>query len=104
IGACRALTDRISWTLILDLVIEPDEQRRGHGRKLVEFLIERAGARNVMLHSVPGAEGFYQRMSFRRLRTAMARFGDVERATLLGYADSEIPDSEATRGGIYLSV
>jgi aralkylamine N-acetyltransferase len=87
VGAGRALSDRVSWTVIFDVVVEPEYQGKGCGRAIVESLVQQAGASNVLLHSVPGKEEFYGAMGFRMLRTAMARFPDNERAAELGYLD-----------------
>jgi predicted N-acetyltransferase YhbS len=87
IGAGRAISDRVSWTVIFDVVVEPEYQGRGCGRAIVESLVQQAGATNVLLHSVPGKEEFYGAMGFRKLRTAMARFPNNERAAELGYLE-----------------
>jgi aralkylamine N-acetyltransferase len=87
IGAGRAISDRVSWTVIFDVVVEPEYQGKGCGRAIVESLVQQAGASNVLLHSVPGKEEFYGAMGFRRLRTAMGRFPNNERAAELGYLD-----------------
>ncbi|HTV77635.1 MAG TPA: GNAT family N-acetyltransferase [Steroidobacteraceae bacterium] len=87
IGAGRAISDRVSWTVIFDVVVEPDYQGRGCGRAIVESLVQQAGASNVLLFSVPGKEEFYGAMGFRRLLTAMARFPDHERAADRGYLE-----------------
>jgi aralkylamine N-acetyltransferase len=87
IGAGRAISDRVSWTVIFDVVVDPDYQGKGCGRAIVESLVQQAGASHVLLHSVPGKEEFYGAMGFRRLRTAMARFPDNERAAELGYLE-----------------
>jgi GNAT superfamily N-acetyltransferase len=63
IGAGRAISDRVSWTVIFDVVVEPEYQGKGCGRAIVESL------------------------GFRKLRTAMARFPDNERAAELGYLE-----------------
>lgn len=87
VGAGRALSDLISWTVIFDVVVEPEYQGKGCGRAIVESLVAQAGATNVLLHCVPGKEEFYGAMGFRRLRTAMARFPNNERAAELGYLE-----------------
>jgi GNAT superfamily N-acetyltransferase len=87
IGAGRAISDRVSWAVIFDVVVEPQYQGKGCGRAIVESLVQQAGATHVLLHCVPGKEEFYGAMGFRRLRTAMARFPDNERAAELGYLE-----------------
>jgi aralkylamine N-acetyltransferase len=54
IGAGRALTDFINWAVIFDVVLVPEHQGFGHGRAIVQSLVEQSKARNVMLHSAPG--------------------------------------------------
>jgi aralkylamine N-acetyltransferase len=87
IGAGRAISDRVSWTVIFDVVVEPEYQGKGCGRAIVESLVQQAGANNVLLHTVPGTEEFYGALGFRKLRTAMARFPNNERAAELGYVE-----------------
>jgi ribosomal protein S18 acetylase RimI-like enzyme len=87
VGAGRALTDWISWTVVFDLVLVPEHQGRGNGRAMMQLLAELAHAKNIMLHAAPGKEAFYERLGFRRMKTAMAMFGDTERAAALGYVE-----------------
>lgn len=104
VGAGRAITDRISWALILDVVVAPELQRGGIGRGIVDNLVQRAGARNVMLHAVPGAEEFYRRQGFRRMQTAFARHADMPGAVAGGYVEDDIDEVVLNRGGVWLSV
>ena len=87
IGAGRALTDRVSWTVIFDVVVEPEHQGQGHGKAILQSLIDQAGARNVMLQSVPGKESFYSRIGFRKMHTAMAKYTNPEWAAQSGYIE-----------------
>ena len=85
IGAGRALTDKVHWTVIFDLVIEPKYQGQGHGKTILQDLTLRAGARNVMLQSVPGREAFYLGLGFKSMTTALANYANVEWAMQSGY-------------------
>ncbi|WP_274374341.1 hypothetical protein [Aminithiophilus ramosus] len=58
------------------------------GRAVVEALLERLTAMNVLLYASPGKEAFYEKFAFRRMKTAMARFVDVEKAMERGFVDS----------------
>jgi GNAT superfamily N-acetyltransferase len=87
IGAGRALTDFINWTVIFDVVLLPEHQGFGHGRAIMQSLVEQSKARNVMLHSAPGKEGFYECLGYRRMKTAMALFANPERARDLKYIE-----------------
>jgi hypothetical protein len=39
-----------------------------------------AGHKKIILYASPGKEGFYQKLGFMRIRTAMAIFQNLERA------------------------
>lgn len=87
IGAGRAITDRISYAAIFDVVLLPEYQGKGIGRQIMNHLIEHAHAANVILHVVPGKEGFYQKLGFRRMKTAMGRFLNPEVQQRGGYIE-----------------
>jgi len=36
---------------VIDVVVLPEFQKHGHGRTMMQSLIDHAGAHNVMLHS-----------------------------------------------------
>jgi GNAT superfamily N-acetyltransferase len=74
IGAGRAISDRISYAAIFDVVVAPEFQNRGVGTAIMQHLMRAAEAPNVILHAVPGKEGFYAKMGFRKMKTAMAHF------------------------------
>ena len=87
IGAGRALTDSVNWAVIFDVVLLPEHQGFGHGRAIMQSLVEQSNAKNVMLHSAPGKEGFYERLGYRSMKTAMALFANPERAQELQYIE-----------------
>lgn len=87
VGAGRAISDRISYAVIFDVVIAPEHQGRGIGTEIMQRLIRSADAPNVILHSVPGKERFYERLGFRKMRTAMARFSNPEVQERAGYIE-----------------
>ncbi len=87
IGAGRALSDRLTWTVIFDLALAPEFQGRGLGRAILQDLQARAGGASTMLHSAPGKEPFYQHLGFRRMKTAMAQFAKPELARDRGFTD-----------------
>lgn len=85
VGAGRAISDRISYAAIFDVVVLPGFQRRGIGTQIVRHLIRAAEAPNVILHSVPGKEGFYAQLGFARMTTAMALFSHPDAQRRAGY-------------------
>ena len=87
IGAGRAISDRISYAAIFDVVVAPEYQRRGVGTEIMQHLIRAAEAPNIILHSVPGKEAFYAKLGFRKMTTAMARFSNPEAQRRGGYIE-----------------
>jgi hypothetical protein len=49
------------------------------------LLVRCRGHRKIILYAVPGREGFYERLGFRRMTTAMAIFEDQAGAYGRGY-------------------
>jgi hypothetical protein len=45
------------------------------------------GHRKIILYAVPGKEGFYRKLGFRRMTTAMAIFDDQAGAMARGYVN-----------------
>jgi len=74
IGFGRAVSDGAYQSAVYDIAIAPEYQKQGIGTAVMEDLLERLPAGNVILYANPGKEGFYETMGFRRMKTAMARF------------------------------
>lgn len=87
VGAGRAISDRISYAAIFDVVVAPEYQRRGVGTQLMQHLMSASQAPNIVLHSVPGKEHFYAKLGFRKMKTAMARFSSPESQVRAGYIE-----------------
>lgn len=79
IGAGRALADGADCSYICDIALHPEYQGLGLGKKIVENLVKLSkGHKKIILYSNPGKEGFYMKMGFKRMATAMAIFEDEE--------------------------
>lgn len=86
VGAGRAIADGADCSYICDVAVLPSHQGKGLGKVIVQRLIElSSGHRKIILYAVPGKEGFYKRLGFLRLSTAMAVFQDRESAIAGGY-------------------
>ena len=85
VGAGRALADGLDCAYIADVAVHPDHQGRGLGRAIIRRLVDLAqGHRKIILYANPGTEGFYTRLGFLRMNTAMAIWSDPARAVESG--------------------
>ena len=81
VGAGRVLADGVDAAYIADVAVHPDHQGRGLGAAIIQELVRLAsGHRKILLYANPGTEGFYAKLGFRRLKTAMAIFADPAHA------------------------
>lgn len=86
VGAGRALADGIDCAYLCDIALLPTHQGSGLGRAIVQRLLDQVqGHRKIILYAVPGKEGFYRALGFRRMTTAMAIFDDQSAAMARGY-------------------
>ncbi len=72
IGMARAICDGEYQAAVCDVVLLPEYQGKGVGREMMRVLLGRLPVDNVILWAVPGREGFYRKLGFRRMLTAMA--------------------------------
>ncbi len=77
VGAGRALADGADCAYVCDVAVLPRYQGAGLGKALVSRLVDDCkDHRKILLYAVPGKEGFYRKLGFLRLLTAMAIFQD----------------------------
>ena len=85
IGAGRALADGVDCSYICDVVVHPDFQGMKLGKAIVEKLVsDSKGHKKIILYANPGKEGFYRKLGFRRMNTAMAIFANQGQALRSG--------------------
>lgn len=88
VGVGRALADGVDCAYICDIAVLPSHQGTGLGKEIVGKLVDLSrGHRKIILYAVPGKEGFYRKLGFRRMRTAMAIFENQALAMERGYLD-----------------
>jgi len=88
VGVGRALADGVDCAYICDIAVLPSHQGTGLGQEIVGKLVNLSrGHRKIILYAVPGKEGFYRKLGFRRMRTAMAIFENQALAMERGYLD-----------------
>ncbi len=86
VAAGRALSDGADCSYICDVAVMPSHQGTGLGREMVNRLVQASrGHKKIILYSVPGKEGFYRKLGFMRLLTAMAIFQDQADALERGH-------------------
>ena len=75
IGVGRALADGLDCSYICDIAVHPEYQGIGLGKRIVQNLIEQSqGHKKIILYANPGKEGFYAKLGFQKMNTAMAIF------------------------------
>ena len=85
IGAGRALADGLDCSYICDVAVHPEYQGLGLGKKIVEKLVSLSqGHKKIILYANPGKEGFYRKLGFKKMNTAMAIFKNQEEAVKTG--------------------
>lgn len=85
VGLARALSDHVVQSVIYDLCMLPEYQGSGLGTRMMRAMLDRLETPNVQLHSVPGKKGFYERLGFCVMRTAMLLSADPEDMRRKGY-------------------
>ena len=77
VAAGRALSDGADCSYVCDVAVLPDYQGHGLGKQVVARLVALSrGHKKIILYAVPGKEGFYRKLGFERMLTAMAIFED----------------------------
>ena len=89
VAAGRALADGVDCSYLADIAVHPDYQSQGLGKEIVRRLCALSrNHRKIILYAAPGKDGFYLKLGFRRMLTAMAIFENqdqaVERGILAG--------------------
>jgi ribosomal protein S18 acetylase RimI-like enzyme len=88
VGAGRALADGIDCSYLCDVAVHPNYQGRGLGKEIIGRLRDlSASHRKIILYANPGKEGFYRKLGFLPMKTAMAIFRNREHAIHTGLVD-----------------
>lgn len=73
--ACgRMISDGNMYSAIFDVVVDPEFQKLGLGRQVMEKLIGKVPHTCIHLTSTFGNEPFYQKIGFKRHKTALALY------------------------------
>lgn len=73
IGFGRMISDGQMYSGIFDVVVDPEFQKKGIGKEIVNRLIEKTPSKSfIILTTTLGKEPFYAKLGFRKHKTAMA--------------------------------
>jgi ribosomal protein S18 acetylase RimI-like enzyme len=65
VGSVRVLTDGYFFATIPEILVDPEYQRRGIGRRLMELALERVPRGKVAFGAQPQSVGFFERIGCR---------------------------------------
>jgi len=74
VGSGRMISDGEYYANIYDVVVLPEYQGKGVGRKIMDALLEKQKLEFILLTSTVGKEPFYRKLGFRHHKTAMAMY------------------------------
>jgi ribosomal protein S18 acetylase RimI-like enzyme len=85
VGVGRALADGLDCSYIADVAVHPEFQGKGLGKAIIRKLVALSKGHNkIILYANPGTEGFYEKIGFHRMNTAMAIWRNQEQAIKAG--------------------
>jgi ribosomal protein S18 acetylase RimI-like enzyme len=85
IGVGRALADGVDCSYICDVAVHPKFQGLGFGKQIIQKLVNLSKEhKKIILYANPGKEGFYSKLGFKKMNTAMAIFKDEKHALDVG--------------------
>ncbi|WP_313073853.1 GNAT family N-acetyltransferase [Lacrimispora sp.] len=78
VGVGRALSDGVCQAAIYNIALEEKFQGNGTGKKLINLLLDQVKGQNVILYTHPRTVALYEKMGFRRSKTAMCIYNGSE--------------------------
>ena len=87
IGFGRAISDGIIQAAVYDVAVLPSYQGHGIGKMMIEKIVASLPGCNFILYASPGKEAFYEKLSFRRMKTGMALFVKSETMSSRGFTE-----------------
>ncbi len=73
VGIARVLTDGVLFSYLCDLAVEPDVQRLGVGKTLINEVLERCKGTELSLRDSDISAGYYAHLGFERVENAWVR-------------------------------
>jgi GNAT superfamily N-acetyltransferase len=70
VGIARVLTDGVLYSYLCDLAVEPDVQRLGVGKTLINEILQRCEGTELLLRDSDISAGYYEYLGFDRVDNA----------------------------------
>ncbi|MFE4713648.1 MULTISPECIES: GNAT family N-acetyltransferase [unclassified Paenibacillus] len=87
IGFGRAISDGVSQAAIYNIAVDPNYHNQGIGRLIIQDLLKFVKHCNVVLYTHPDTVDFYKRLGFRRMKTGMAIYRNVDKVEEMGFIE-----------------
>jgi GNAT superfamily N-acetyltransferase len=72
-GVVRVLSDSALFSLLCDLAVEPDVQRLGIGKALIDEVAERCSGTDILLRDSSGNSSYYPKIGFSKVENTWVR-------------------------------
>jgi ribosomal protein S18 acetylase RimI-like enzyme len=73
VGIARVLTDGVLYSYLCDLAVEPDVQRLGVGKALINAVLEQCEGTELVLRDSDISSSYYDYLGFTRVENAWVR-------------------------------
>ncbi len=73
VGIARVLTDGVLFSYLCDLAVEPDVQRLGVGKALINAVLDRCAGTDLVLRDSDISASYYEHLGFTRVENAWVR-------------------------------
>lgn len=73
VGIARVLTDGVLYSYLCDLAVEPDVQRLGVGKALIDAVLEKCAGTELVLRDSDISSSYYAHLGFERVENAWVR-------------------------------
>ncbi len=87
VGFGRAISDGAYQAAIYDVVVAENYQGKGIGKLIIAYITEKNAHCNMILYASIGKEKFYEKEKFRKMKTGMALFKDIEKMKNKGFTE-----------------
>jgi len=78
VGVGRALSDGVCQAAVYNIALDEEFKGNGIGRELITRILDQVKGQNVILYTHPQTVALYEKMGFRRSKTAMCIFCGTE--------------------------